>query len=185
MHQFISPFFRGVAIAAHLLNAQWSLLGKASVPLSVRLAGRVHVTGDGQLIIGQGVTLRGTVVPVEFGTYVSGRIEVGDRTFINYGSSIAAHDLVQIGADCHIGHYTFIMDNNHHDVVRHLELPPSAPVIVENNVWIGSKTVILPGVRIGHHSVVGAGSIVTSDVPPHCVVAGNPARVLRHLTEIA
>ena len=185
LSQFISPLVRNVTNAANLLNAQLRLLGKARVPLSVRVAGRVCVTGDGQLILGQSVTLRGTVVPVEFGTYASGRIEIGDRTFINYGSSIAAHDLVKIGADCHIGHYTFIMDNNQHDVVRHLELPPSAPVIIEDHVWIGSKAVILPGVRIGHNSVVGAGSIVTNDVPPYCVVAGNPARVLRHLTEAA
>jgi maltose O-acetyltransferase len=78
----------------------------------------------------------------------------------------------------------FVMDNNQHDVVRHTELPPSGPVVIEDNVWIGSKVVILPGVRIGSRAVIGAGSIVTKDVPPRCVAAGNPARVLRHLTEL-
>src|ERR1700675_165912 len=54
----------------------------------------------------------------------------------------------------------------------------------ENHIWIGSKAVILPGVRIGSRAVIGAGSIVTTDIPPRCVAAGNPARVLRQLTEL-
>jgi maltose O-acetyltransferase len=78
----------------------------------------------------------------------------------------------------------FVMDNNQHDVFRHSELPPSKPVVIEDNVWIGSKVVILPGVRIGSRAVIGAGSIVTKNIPPRCVAAGNPARVLRHLTEL-
>jgi acetyltransferase-like isoleucine patch superfamily enzyme len=76
------------------------------------------------------------------------------------------------------------MDNDQHGVIRRMELPQSDPVVIGDHVWIGSKAVILPGVRIGSHAVVGAGSIVTKDIPPRCVAAGNPARVLRHLTEI-
>lgn len=53
------------------------------------------------------------------------------------------------------------------------------PVVVEDDVWIGSNCIILPGVRIGEHSVVGAGSVVTKSVPPFCLVVGNPARVVR------
>lgn len=185
MSHHASSLITRIADAATILNAQWRLLGKARVPLSVRVAGRLHVTGDGELIVGHGVSLVGTVVPVELGTYTNGRIEIGDHTFINYGSSITARTSVKIGSHCFLGHYTFIMDNDQHDVVRHTTLPPSAPVIIEDHVWIGSKAVILPGVRIGRHAVIGAGSIVTNDVPPRCVVAGNPARVLRYLTEVA
>jgi acetyltransferase-like isoleucine patch superfamily enzyme len=75
------------------------------------------------------------------------------------------------------------MDNDQHDIVRHMDLPKSEPVIIEDHVWIGSKAIILPGVRIGSRSTIGAGSIVTRNIPPRCVAAGNPARVLRHLTE--
>ena len=181
----IAYLARRIADAASILNAQWHLLGKARLPLSVRLTGRLHVTGEGELVIGHGVSFVGTVVPVELGTYSNGRIEIGDLTFINYGSSITARASVKIGSHCFIGHYTFIMDNNQHDIVRHSELPTSAPVIIEDNVWIGAKAVILPGVRVGRHAVIGAGSIVTNDVPPFCVVAGNPARILRYLTDVA
>jgi acetyltransferase-like isoleucine patch superfamily enzyme len=168
---------------SHLLNAQLRLRGQAGVPFSVRLRGRAQVSGDGKVLLGESVSLCGTVVPIELVTYATGRIEIGNHTFINYGSSIAARVSVKIGSHCHLGHYTFVMDNDQHDLMRHWELPKSEPVIIEDYVWIGSKAVILPGVRIGSHAVVGAGSIVTKDVPPRSLVAGNPARVLRHLTE--
>jgi acetyltransferase-like isoleucine patch superfamily enzyme len=168
----------------HIINAQLGFRGKAKVPFSVRLRGRVKLVGSGGVALGEGVSLDGTVVPIELVTYDSGRIEIGNHTFINYGSSIAARASVKVGSHCHLGHYLFVMDNNQHDVVRHTVLPPSEPVIIEDNVWIGSKVVILPGVRIGSRAVIGAGSIVTKDIPPRCVAAGNPARVIRHLTEL-
>jgi len=169
---------------SHIINAQLRLLGRAKVPFSVRLRGSVKISGSGDLVLGEGVSLNGTVVPIELITYESGRIEIGENTFINYGSSIAARASVKIGSDCHLGHYMFVMDNSQHDIINHLEVPPSRPVIIEDNVWIGSKVIILPGVRIGRRAVIGAGSVVTRDIPPRCVAAGNPARVLRHLTEV-
>src|SRR5271154_5313683 len=169
---------------SHVMNAQVRLRGKARVPFSVRVRGRVQFSGCGELLLGEGVSFNGTVVPIELVTYTSGRIEIGNHTFINYGSSIAARASAKIGSYCHLGHYTFVMDNDQHDVVRHTELPPSHPVIIEDHVWIGSKAMILSGVHIGSRAVIGAGSIVTRDVPARCVVAGNPARVLRHLTEL-
>ena len=175
---------RKIADFSHIMNAQLRLRGKARVPFSVRLRGRVQFSGCGEIVLGDGVSFNGTVVPVELVTYASGRIEIGNHTFVNYGSSIAARASVKIGSYCHLGHYTFVMDNDQHDVVRHTELPQSDPVIIEDHVWIGSKAIILPGVRIGSRAVIGAGSIVTKDIPPRCVAAGNPARVLRHLTEL-
>jgi acetyltransferase-like isoleucine patch superfamily enzyme len=173
-----------IADFSHIVNAQLRLRGRARAPFSVRLQGRVQFSGCGEVVLGEGVSFNGTVVPVELVTYISGRIEIGNHTFVNYGSSIAARASVKIGSHCLLGHYTFVMDNDQHDVVRHTVLPQSDPVIIEDHVWIGSKAVILPGVCIGSRAVIGAGSIVTKDIPPQCVAAGNPARVLRHLTEL-
>jgi acetyltransferase-like isoleucine patch superfamily enzyme len=181
--QMVLPFGKIVDFG-HIVNAQLRLRGKVKAPFSVRLRGRVQISGCGKVVLGKGVSLNGTVVPIELVTYTSGSIEIGHHTFINYGSSIAARASVKIGSHCHLGHYAFVMDNDQHDVVRHMELPRSDPVIVEDHVWIGSKAIVLPGVRIGSRAVIGAGSIVTKDVPPRCVAAGNPARVLRHLTEL-
>jgi len=59
----------------------------------------------------------------------------------------------------------------------------SEPIVIEDKVWIGSNAVVLPGVRIGYGSVIGAGSVVTHDIPPMCVAVGVPCRVLRPVTE--
>jgi len=108
-----------------------------------------------------------------------GRIEIGDRTFLNYGVSISAFQSVRIGARCLLGTYVNIMDNNWHDVLDRSRVPPSRPVVLEDNVWLGNRVIVLPGVTVGHDSVVGAGAVVTRDVPPRSVAVGNPARVVR------
>jgi maltose O-acetyltransferase len=145
------------------------------------LRGKVHIDARGEVVFGEGITLIGNVVPIEFISRKGARVLVGDHTFINYGSSISAHELVSIGRECHLGHYTFIVDNNQHDLRQHLVVPPSGPVTIEDNVWIGSHSIILPGVRIGHNAVIGAGSVVTKPVPPWCLAVGNPARIVRRL----
>jgi acetyltransferase-like isoleucine patch superfamily enzyme len=172
---------RNPHLAAALLNAQLRIRGRTKVPLSVRLKGKIRISGDGRLVLGNGITLIGHVVPIEFVSHKGGRITIGDHTFINYGSSISAHELVAIGRHCHLGHYAFILDNNEHDLQQHLMLPPSEPVVIEDHVWIGSRVCILPGVRIGQHSAIGAGSVVTADIPAYCLAAGNPARVVRSI----
>ena len=53
------------------------------------------------------------------------------------------------------------------------------PIKIENDVWIGANSVVLPGVQIGNHSVIGAGSIITKDIPPYSVAVGNPARIVK------
>ena len=172
---------RDPRLAVALVNAQVRMQGRAQVPLSVRLYGKVHITGKGEVAFGQGVSLTGTVVPIEFVSRRGARITIGDHTFINYGTSISAHQLVSVGRDCLLGHYTFILDNNEHETEQHNLVPPSAPVVIEDNVWIGSLVSILPGVRIGHRAAIGAGSVVTRDIPSYALAVGNPARVIRYL----
>jgi len=99
-----------IADFSHILNAQLYLRGKARAPFSVRLQGRLQLSGCGDVVLGEGVSFIGTVVPIELVTYTSGRIEIGNHTFINYGSSITARVSVKIGSHCHLGHYTFVMD---------------------------------------------------------------------------
>jgi acetyltransferase-like isoleucine patch superfamily enzyme len=171
-------------LAALLLNAQLSIRGKARVPLSVRLHGRIRLRGDGNVEFGQGVTLTGDIVPIELVCYKDARISIGDHTFINYGSSISAYKEVRIGRHCLLGHHTLIVDRNEHGVEHREVAPPPAQVIIEDHVWIGSCVVILPGVTIGHHSVIGAGSVVTKNIPANCLAVGNPARVARRFARL-
>jgi acetyltransferase-like isoleucine patch superfamily enzyme len=174
---------RDPRLAAALINAQVQIRGKARLPLSVRLIGRIRLRGNGDVEFGQGVTLVGDVVPVEFVSYDGARISIGDHSFINYGSSISAYQHVKIGRHCLLGHHTLIVDRNEHGVEQRELAPPPAPVVIEDHVWIGSRAIILPGISIGHHSVIGAGSVVTKDVAANCLVVGNPARVVRRFAK--
>jgi maltose O-acetyltransferase len=175
---------RNPRLAVPLINAQVRIRGKARLPLSVRLTGRIHLRGGGEVEFGQGVTLLGDVVPIEFVSHKSARISIGDHTFINYGSSISAYEHVKIGCHCLLGHHTLILDRNEHGVEQREVVPPSAPVVIEDHVWIGSRAIILPGIFVGHHSVVGAGSVVTKDIPANCLAVGNPARVIRRFDRV-
>jgi maltose O-acetyltransferase len=177
----IVKILRNPQLAAALVNAQIRIRGKARLPLSVRLTGRIRLKGEGDVEFGHGVTLIGDIVPIELVSHKSACISIGDHTFINYGSSISAHKQVKIGRHCHLGHHTLILDNNEHGVERREAVPPSASVIIEDHVWIGSRVIILPGLFVGHHSVVGAGSVVTKDIPANCLAVGNPARVVRRI----
>ena len=74
-----------------------------------------------------------------------------------------------------------VLDRNEHGIEQREVAPPAAPVIIEDHAWIGSHTIVLPGVCIGRHAAVGAGSVVTRDIPANCLAVGNPARVVRQL----
>ena len=109
-----------------------------------------------------------------------GRIELGTRVGINFGSEIYSEHLVRIGDDVAIGPHTTIYDTSFHPVGEGDEVT-FGPVVIGTNVWIGRQVLILPGVTIGDHSVVASASVVTRDVPPRTLVAGNPARAVREI----
>jgi maltose O-acetyltransferase len=173
---------RDPGLAVALVNAQLQIRGRARVPFSVRLIGRIRFKGPGDVEFGKSLTLVGDIVPLEFVCHPGARIAIGDHTFINYGSSISAYKHVEIGRHCLLGHYTLIVDRNEHGVEQRELAPPAAPVVIEDHVWVGSRVTILPGISIGRYSVIGAGSVVTKDVPANCLVVGNPARVVRRFT---
>jgi len=98
--------------------------------------------------------------------------EIGDRTIINVSERI------EIGARCSIAWDCDIIDTDFHQIIlADGQRPPvSEPVVIEDNVWVGSHCLIFKGVIIGHHSVIAAGSVVRHTVPPYSLMAGNPAR---------
>ena len=136
------------------------------------------VLNHGTISLGSSVKFWGHQFRVELHTGPRGRIEIGDGTLINQGTTIAAHRQVRIGAHCLIGEFVAIHDSGFHAVAP-AEQVDVAPVYIGDNVWIGHRAVILPGVSIGDHAVIGAGSVVTSSVPPRAIAAGCPARNLR------
>lgn len=144
-----------------------------------RVVGRPRVLNRGSITIGEQVAIRSTIVPVQLEAFKGGVIEIGDCTFLNYGVSISAHGRIQIGRNCLLGAYVMILDNNQHDLFERRRLPPSEPVTLEDNVWLGHRVIVLPGVTIGHDAAIGAGAVVVEDIPPRSIAVGNPARVVR------
>jgi len=158
----------------------WITLRKCTkVGRLVRVYGRPRVHNRGEIVIGDRLVLFSHTVPSELAAHPGGRIEIGSRVFINYGASISAHQLVRIGDGCQIGSYANLMDNDYHQVEDRSKPGLSAPIILERNVWLGVRVVVLKGVTIGENAVVGAGSVVTRRIPPNCLAAGVPARVIR------
>ena len=110
-----------------------------------------------------------------------GAVKIGERTRIGLGSTLIGP--VTIGNDVRLAQNVVISALNHH--YEAIDRPISEqgvytrPVEVHDESWIGANVVILPGVTIGKHCVVAAGSVVTKSVPDYCVVAGNPARLLK------
>lgn len=110
-----------------------------------------------------------------------GDVIIGERTRIGIGNTVIGP--VKIGNDIMFAQNVVLSGLNHsyEDVSQpiHLQDVSTAPIVVEDESWIAANSVIVAGVRIGKHSVVAAGSVVTRDVPPYSIVAGNPAKVIK------
>jgi acetyltransferase-like isoleucine patch superfamily enzyme len=117
------------------------------------------------------------------------RLTIGDD-FGMTGGSIVCAERIEIGNRVSVGCNTIIADTDFHPLdpaarVQDFLAGATAPISIEDDVFIGMHCLILKGVRLGAGCVIGAGSVVTSDVPPGSIAAGNPARVIRAMTPIA
>jgi acetyltransferase-like isoleucine patch superfamily enzyme len=108
----------------------------------------------------------------------AGHIHVGDRVLIAHAVTILDNLTHPLSASARHNHYRHIMTNGHPKAINLDE----QPVEIGDDVWIGCMSVILRGVTIGQGAIIGAGSVVTSSIPPWTVIAGNPARIIRELT---
>jgi acetyltransferase-like isoleucine patch superfamily enzyme len=143
--------------------------------------GRLPVlTGGGTIRIGRRFVIRGRVAPCELTAEAHAQLLIGDRVFLNQGVVIAAKESIEIGDDTLIGDFSAIYDSNYHQLdPSHPDKP--RPVTIGKNVWLGSGVLVLPGSRIGDHTVVAARSVVKGNLPPRVLAAGNPAVVVREL----
>ncbi|MCC8194504.1 MAG: sugar O-acetyltransferase, partial [Deltaproteobacteria bacterium] len=112
-------------------------------------------------------------------------IEIGERFFANANCVILDAARVVFGDNVFIGPSCGFYTAGHPlDVIRRNQgLEYAYPIVIGNNVWIGGNAVFMPGVTVGNNTVVGAGSVVTKDIPPNVVAVGSPCRVIRELSE--
>jgi maltose O-acetyltransferase len=171
-----------------LLRARLTFRSCQHVGSRPRLYGQCKIAGGERITIGDRFLMIAETVRCELTTHASGRLDIGENVFINYGSSISAHTQVLIGSGCRIGQYAILLDcdfhgrdpdgqtltEDHHGATR--------PIVLEENVWIAARAIVLKGVTIGKGSVIAAGSVVSHDVPPGVLAGGVPARVVRSLS---
>jgi serine acetyltransferase len=111
-------------------------------------------------------------------------VKIGDRCLIGRGSHIVGHWSIELGDDIQTGPYVYITDQNHSyddpDQPIGAQTPVEAAVRIGSGSWLGANVIVLPGTTIGENVVVAAGAVVRGDIPDRSVVAGVPARVVRH-----
>jgi acetyltransferase-like isoleucine patch superfamily enzyme len=138
---------------------------------------------DGRLEIGPQTLLEPNVWITAPG---DARVRIGEGTFLNIGVMVAAIELVEIGSHCMFANGCFVTDGNHRfdDPERPVTwqgFTSKGPTRVGDNVWCGANVVITSGVTVGERCVIGANSVVTTDLPPRSIAAGAPARVLKEV----
>jgi acetyltransferase-like isoleucine patch superfamily enzyme len=153
--------------------ARWPLQGEV-----------LEALRDGRLEIGPNVLFEPNVWITMPG---DARVRIGGGSFFNIGVMIASLNLVEIGEHCMFANGCVITDSNHRFDDPSRPVPwqgftSKGPTRIGDNVWCGAHVVVTSGVTIGERCVIGANSVVTTDIPPYSVAAGAPARVLRTIT---
>jgi acetyltransferase-like isoleucine patch superfamily enzyme len=148
----------------------------------VALFGERYITVGAGTVIGPYVSLSAGVSPAhELGD--RSVVTIGDRCLIGKGTGIVGHEAIEIGDDVFTGHNVYITDASHGyedpDTPIGRQFGDPRPVRIGAGSWLGHGTIVLPGSCIGRHVVVGAGSVVTGELPDFSVAVGNPARVIR------
>jgi acetyltransferase-like isoleucine patch superfamily enzyme len=176
----------------------WCVLARGT-QLKVGKGSKFHIPAGSFLIIGFNhvtpvpcsihtgkyakFSVRGTVQLCKgVRVYISdgAHLEMGPSTFMNDCTAVTCYEHIKMGPRSGLSWNTNVIDGNVHELILDGNPQPrSAPIIIADDVWIGTGAIILGGVNIGSQAIIAAGSVVTSDVPSNAVVGGNPARVIR------
>ena len=171
---------------------------------NMNVLGRISVVcgGGGEIRIGDNLYFSSGEAVNPIGSNLQGailtdrpeaRISIGDNVGMS-STRMWIHDSLTVGNNVNIGACVLIIDTDCHEMdyrVRNHSLPQSeedgqyvksAPIKIEDDVWIGAHSIILKGVTIGARSIIGAGSVVTKSIPADCIAAGNPCKVIRMLS---
>ncbi len=174
---------RSDAYARRVLFPQFDAVGEGTRILNPRL---VEVIGP-NITAGRQVNINAEPGhPVKLCAWYAGerlgRIALGDYVLISPGTRIISSYSIEIGANTMIASGCYISDSDWHSLYdRTAENGHAAPIVLEENVWLGVNVIVGKGVRIGANSVIGAGSVVVRDIPANVVAAGNPATVKKAL----
>lgn len=168
-----------LALLGDRMRAAWWRMRGARLGGKSRIGRNCAIMRPWCLVTGERVQLeRQVYIKI---TSDAARVELGDEVFIGYGAELDISDSLSLGNHVLIAPGCFITDHHHkrgaHDRIA-AQGCESAPVVIEDDVWLGANAIVLPGIRIGAGAIVGAGAVVTHDVEAMSIVAGVPARVI-------
>jgi acetyltransferase-like isoleucine patch superfamily enzyme len=173
------------------ISRHFKQIGKKSIMFPARyLCGLQYISIGDETRLGKNIQL--TAWDTYRGHRYCPQIAIGNRCYLGDDIHITAINSVIIGNNVLTGKRVLITDNAHGaSIYSTLNIPPTeralfskGPVIIEDNVWIGEKASIMPGVHIGRGVIIAANSVVTKDIPPYCVVAGVPAKIIKQFDAI-
>lgn len=144
--------------------------------------GRPEVINEGYLELGRLVRIWSNVFRTRLAVGPGAQLTIGNNCRLN-GTTIAATYKVKIGNNCRLAPFSHIMDSDYHDLNDREQPGQQAAVVLEDDVWIGTRSIVLRGVTIHRGAVVASGAVVTKDVPPYTVVGGVPAKVIRKIEQ--
>lgn len=153
--------------------------GRCGAGLRIR-GGLPHILNKGCLKLGDMVRIRNEPAAVRLRTAAGGEIILGNEVSLNTGVILFSAASIQVGDATRIGDNTSLFDTSFH-AVHEGHQTRARPIRIGRNVWIGRNAIILPGITIGDHSVIAAGSVVFDDVPARQVWRGNPAMFVKHV----
>lgn len=196
-----------LAFLQNISTFYWCFRSGLSFNSTWRIDGKIHIIRNrmlnwykhrpcGEVIIGNNFCCHnkfsansiGLIQPTMFNVSVSGsKLIIGDNVGIS-GSTITVSSSITIGNNVRIGSGCLILDNDAHqlkmeDRLNNTGMINIAPIVIEDNVFIGARSIILKGVHIGKGAVVGAGSVVSSNIPDNAIVAGNPAKIIKFIEQ--
>jgi len=174
---------KGVRFAGTEARSRLTFRGGARLGLGVRLVGRSPslLNPGGTLIIGDAVVFNAPIIPIRLELRAGAVLTIGDQCFLNDGVWLGCTQRLTIGRRVLFGPGVRCIDNDYHGLYQRRTLPPARPITIEDDAWLASDCLVLPGVTIGRGAVVAAGAVVVRDVAPFTVVAGNPARPVKKL----
>ena len=167
---FLFPQFDAIADSARFMGPPFIEIQGPNI----RVAEHVHMLATPQSPVSI------CVDPYEGGV---GHVNIGSYSVISPGVRVRSAIGVDIGESCMLAEGTYVTDADWHDAYHRIYPGKRKPIRLHDNVWIGDGVTICKGVTIGENSVIGTGAIVTKDIPPNVVAAGNPARVVKALDE--
>jgi acetyltransferase-like isoleucine patch superfamily enzyme len=167
VRRYIAPQFDSLGSIPDVLN-----------PRSLVIFGdNIHLGRHAHIIASPDNLIRITSWPSRLGKT---EIRIGNYCLISPGVRISAAKSIQIGDNCMFASNVYISDSDWHGIYNRIRpFRSEKPIIIEDNVWLGERVIVNKGVCIGENSVIGAGSIVTKNIPANSIAAGNPARVIK------